>query len=73
MVAKPSRFNMSEPEAADVRASPKISNSGPMMPPKRDDRNQPRRVGAPQRRFRILTPSAERTAWPIASPMPAPR
>ena len=34
MVASPSRFNSSEPDAAEVRASPSNRNSGPMTPPK---------------------------------------
>ena len=72
MVASPSRVSSSEPDAAEVRASPSISNSGPPTPPNamiavshgisahRSDAS-----GMP-------APSIQRAAWTIASPTPAP-
>ena len=73
MVASPSRFNNSEPDAAEVRASPSIRNSGPMTPPNMtiaiSHGISARRSGASEARM----PSTDRPAWPIANPMPAPR
>ena len=73
MVANPSRFKSSEPDAADVRASPSISSSGAITPPNAtiaiSHGRSDRRSGASETRM----PSAERKAWPIASPPPAPR
>src|SRR5580704_16727879 len=73
MVASPSRLRRSEPDAADVRASPSIRNSGPRIPPNATiaiiQGASARRNGASE--FR--TPSTKRVAWPIMRPPPAPK